>query len=275
MRSRPLLLRTATLLGLLLLGAAPLSAAEPYFTESFDDTGLNDRGWYDGERYVLAKDAYAGPGCIEFHWRAGDTRPEYSQGARHAIPATETVYLRYYQKLSPGWGWTGQNYHPHLMLFMTTQNGKWDGPAATRLTTYVEPVNGKLRLAAQDIQNREAPHGLTQGPLRGGYNGMLYDSADKVFADDKWHLVEAMFKLNTVDKAAGTWQANGELRAWFDDKLVIERTNVVFRSVDYPDMRFNQFLMLPYFGDGLLPHAQTLWIDELAIGPERLGPAKR
>ena len=39
-------------------------------------------------------------------------------------------------------------------------------------------------------------------------------------------------------------------------------------------MQFNQFLLTPYFGPGLLPHAQTLWIDELAVGTERLGVSK-
>jgi len=36
--------------------------------------------------------------------------------------------------------------------------------------------------------------------------------------------------------------------------------------------KFNRFLLAPYFGPGLLPHAQKLWIDELAVGTQRLGP---
>lgn len=34
-------------------------------------------------------------------------------------------------------------------------------------------------------------------------------------------------------------------------------------------MKFNQFLLTPYFGPGLLPHEQTLWIDELAVHRDR------
>ena len=49
-----------------------------------------------------------------------------------------------------------------------------------------------------------------------------------------------------------------------------EHTDVVLRSTDFPKMKFNQFLMAPYFGPGLLPHAQKLWIDELAIGTKRI-----
>ena len=47
---------------------------------------------------------------------------------------------------------------------------------------------------------------------------------------------------------------------------------MVLRSTDFPKMKFNQFLMAPYFGPGLLPHAQKLWIDELAVGTKRIGP---
>ena len=59
------------------------------------------------------------------------------------------------------------------------------------------------------------------------------------------------------------------MRGWFDGKLVIDWSDVVLRSADFPKMQFNQFLLAPYFGPGLLPHAQTLWIDELAVGTER------
>ena len=43
-------------------------------------------------------------------------------------------------------------------------------------------------------------------------------------------------------------------------------------STDFPAMKFNQFLMTPYFGPGLLPHPQNLWIEELAVGAKRMGP---
>jgi hypothetical protein len=35
-------------------------------------------------------------------------------------------------------------------------------------------------------------------------------------------------------------------------------------------MQFNQFLLTPYFGPGLLRQEQTLWIDELVVATERL-----
>ena len=241
------------------------------FHESFDDPQLLKREWYDGEKFAIdKKDPKSGGGSLSFHFRAKGTTPDDSQGARRLFEPSETIYLKFYLRLSKDFGWTGRNYHPHLIQFMTTENGKWQGPAASHLTVYVEPVNGKLRLAAQDIQNKDQPHGLTQGELKGGYNGQLYDSQEVLFKDDQWHLVEALFKLNSLDLNNDKPKADGIVRGWVDGKQVIDRTDVVLRSTDFPKMKFNQLLVLPYFGPGLLPHEQTLWLDELAVGTKRL-----
>jgi hypothetical protein len=251
----------------------PGRPGETLFSEGFEDARLLQRGWYDGSKFTISeKEPFAGKGCIEYRWKAGTTTPASSSGIRHLFEPTDLVYLRFYIRLSKGWGWTGRPYHPHLMHFMTTENDKFRGPAASHLTVYIEPCNGKLRLGATDMQNADAPHGLTQGPLRGGYNGRLYDSHDVLFGDDRWHCVEAMFRLNTLDLKADRPNPDGVARGWFDGKLVIDRSDVVLRSPDFPKMEFNQFLLTPYFGPGLLPHEQTLWIDELAVGTSRLGP---
>ncbi len=242
------------------------------FGESFDDPNVLKRGWYDSIKIRLShKDAYAGAGCIEYEWEDGG-KAVGSRGLRHLFEPTEVVYIRFYMKLSEGWGWSGRSYHPHMLHFLTTENSKYHGPARSHLTLYIEANGGRLRLGATDMQNASAPHGLTQGPLRGGYNGKLYDSKQVLLDDAEWHCIEAMFKLNSVDVENDKWNANGELRGWFDGKLIIERTDVIFHTTDFPKMKFDQFLLAPYFGPGLLPHAQTLWIDELAVGIKRVGP---
>ena len=249
------------------------------FAESFEDDKLAARGWYDTGKVKIVGDAKAGDatggtearvgrGCIEYAWD-DQQKMVASTGARRLIEPTDEVYVRFYLKLQKGWGWTKKGFHPHLTHFLTTENAKFAGPAATHLTLYIEPVDGRLRLAAQDIQNKDAAHGLTQGPLKGGYNGKFYDSKDVLFDDDRWHLVEAYFKLNTLDMKADRPNADGVVRGWFDGKLVIDRADVVLRSTDFPKMKFNQFLMTPYFGPKLLPHAQKLWIDELVVGKRR------
>ena len=92
-----------------------------------------------------------------------------------------------------------QELSPSPYSFSSTENSEYHGPAASHLTMYIEPVAGKISLAATDIQNKDMPHGLARGPLRGGYNGKLYDSEEELFVDDKWHCLEAYFRLNTLD----------------------------------------------------------------------------
>ena len=263
---------------LALLAAAILlsRADDPLFSESFEDARLPDRGWYDGGKLKIATEgSFAGKGSLEYHWAPGGTTPDSSGGMRRLFEPSETVFLRAHLKLSKGWGWTGRGYHPHLMHFMTTENEKWHGPAASHLTVYIEPQEGRLRLAAQDIQNKDALHGLTQGPLKGGYNAKTYDSEKTLFGDDeKWHCVEAQFTLNSLDLKADKPNADGVVRAWFDGTLVVDRSDVILRSTDFPKMKFNQFLLTPYFGPGLLPHEQTLWIDDLSVGTRRPEPKK-
>lgn len=227
------------------------------FSEDFSNDALLKRGWYDGDRFKIAE------GALEYHWKAGATTPDSSSGVRRLFEPSESVYLRFKIKLSKGWAWTGRAYHPHLAHFMTSENGKWHGPAASRLTVYIEPQEGKLRLAAQDIQNKDAPSGLTQGPLKGGYNGTMFDSPAPVFKDDTWQTVEAFYQLNQVDKS------DGVVRGWVDGVQVVDRSDVILRSKDWPAMKFNQFLLTPYFGPGLLPKEQTLWIDDLSVGVRR------
>lgn len=260
-------------------GKAPGKAPDPkaaaprvLFREGFDDANLPKRKWYDASRFRIVGGAFAGAGCIEYEWVAGRQKVQGSGGVRRLFEPGEEIAVRFYLKLSKGWGWSRRNYHPHLMHFLTTENDRYRGPAVSHLTLYVEPVNGKLRLGATDIQNKDMPHGLTQGPLRGGYNGRLYDSRDVLFKDDRWHCVEAYFRLNSLDLKADRPRADGIVRGWFDGRKVVDRTDVVLRSTDFPKMKFNQFLIAPYFGAGLLPGPQKLWIDELAVGPKRIGP---
>src|SRR4051812_36327113 len=184
--------------------------------ESFDDDRLAGRGWYDGQSFVISREApHSGGGCIAYHWKPNTTTPEGSSGLRRQFEPTDTAYLRFFIRLSKDWRWTGRSSHPHLMHFLTTENGRFHGPAASHLTVYIEPQEGRLRLAAQDIQNRDTRHGLTQGPLRGGYNGTFHDSKEVLFTDDEWHCVEAVFRLNSLDLERDHPNADGVVRAWF------------------------------------------------------------
>ena len=56
-------------------------------------TQPGDRGWYDGDHFVLSDDAVAGKHAIQYHFPKGKLTPSDSLGVRHSIEPTEVVYL--------------------------------------------------------------------------------------------------------------------------------------------------------------------------------------
>ena len=245
------------------------------FSESFDDDRLDERGWYDGSRVRISDNSFMGTGSIEYEWIRGTNAVQGSSAKRRLFEPVDEIFARFYIRLSEDWQWSNQSWHPHLLHFLTTENSAYHGPASSHLTLYIEPVNGKLRLAATDMMNQNMPRGLTQGPLRGGFNGKRYESKETLFDDDQWHCVEAQFRLNSLDLENDRPNSDGILRGWFDGELVIEHTDVIFRTTDFPDMKINQWLMAPYFGPGLLDNNQKLWMDELVVSTKRVGPISR
>jgi hypothetical protein len=60
---------------------------------------------------------------------------------------------------------------------------------------------------------------------------------------------------------------DGVIQYWYDGNLILNFTNVVIRTGQNPNMKFNQFLIGPYIGVGS-PVDQTFWIDKLVLATE-------
>ncbi len=267
------------------------------FEESYEDTDWESRGWYDVPRMRITSEEHI-PGsshsCV-WHWKKrGDIGPE-GGGARVLIDPVTSVTLSYYIKHSADWTWTGVNWHPHELHFLTTEDNSFVGPAYTHLTFYVEVVNGVPRIAIQDGKNIDISRvgedlvGVTENrsvaggngdsdgygnlghyPNNGVYwNGKHWEPGEKYFRDDQgpyykgdWHHVRVTIRLNSVQDGKG--MRDGVLQYWYDSKLIMDYHDVVYRTGRHPDMLINQFMMAPYFGPGV-PHEQKIWIDDLKI----------
>ena len=113
------------------------------------------------------------------------------------------------------------------------------------------------------------PHAFTFSTTSGWYNakglaGPMAFSPNPSSPGYKanWNFVEAYFQMNTVVNGVG--QANGVMQYWFNGQLLIDRHDVLFRTAQHSTMRFNQFVIAPYIGDGS-PVAQTMWVDDLVV----------
>jgi hypothetical protein len=87
------------------------------FSESFDDCGLENRGWYDGTRARISEDSFLGIGCMEYEWTRGTNAVQGSSSWRYLFEPVDEFFIRFYIRLSEGWEWTGKGWHPLTPYF--------------------------------------------------------------------------------------------------------------------------------------------------------------
>lgn len=282
--------------------AAPLVSAN-LFEEPFEDTNYSSRGWYDSDGGALSSTEHISGSTKSFECRfpAGSQQCSGGTPGRILFQETDSVYVSYWIKHSTNWTGSNQPYHPHEFLLLTNQNGQWDGPAWTHLTGYIEDNEGIPVLVIQDGQNIDKTkigqnlvnvtenrsvagcNGDSDGygdgdcyPVGSDYwNGKVWKAGKVYFSDTAgsyykgdWHHVEAYFKLNSIVSGKGI--ADGSLKYWYDGQLIMDRNAVVMRTGQYPSMKFNQLLLLPWIGDGS-PVDQTFWIDNLVVATGQPG----
>ncbi len=103
----------------------------------------------------------------------------------------------------------------------------------------------------------------------GYYSARSWKADDVYFRDEQgsyykndWHHVEAYFEMNSIQNGVGV--PDGKIRYWYDGQLLISYDHILFRTASHADLKFNQFFIGPYIGDGS-PVTQTMWVDELTI----------
>lgn len=269
------------------------------FQENFEDGALASRGWYDLPAggitsFSTAEHAPGSTRSLEISFAAGARRPSPSVGARHAFTASDAVFLTYWVKYSSNWVGSGRSYHPHEFHFITNQDDDYVGPASTHLTVNVEhnfqADGGHAVLAIQDSRNIDVSRigqdltNVTEDRAVAGCNGTLDDTAGDCYQSgsnwfngklwrsaapafthgekSSWHKVQAYFKLNSIANGRGV--PDGLAQYWVDGELLVDRRNVLFRTAVHEAMRFDQFILSPYIGDGS-PVAQTMWLDDIVL----------
>ena len=280
------------------------SSSAELFSETFDSSNFSSRGWYDNTNLVLStSERVSGSAAsVQFKFPRGATQPTSGGGIRKTFQESDSVYMSYYVKYSSNWVGSNKSYHPHMFYFMTNKNGAYDGLAYTKLTVYVEQNGGYPQIGIQDGDNidesrvgQDLVNSTESRSVAGcngdsdGYgNGSCYlggtnqhwnwkqwrapvkyfsDSAGPYYKAD-WHFIEAYVKLNSI--SGGEAVNDGIIQYWYDGELIMDYRDVVLRTGQHPDMRFNQFVIAPWIGDGS-PVEQSVWVDNLSVGTTRPG----
>ncbi len=269
--------------------------------DDFEDAGFGTRGWYDYASIPTLTDTAHITGsthALEVRFTAGATNPSWGL-ARRLFPASPTVYVSYWVKYSANWVGSQQLYHPHEFQILSDLDADYTALANSWMEAYIEQnyQNGGIpRLSIQDSRAINTSYGappinligITENRSIGGCNGLSetyvvascfsfppwYNdkeiSAPQVWFKPapgpgykgNWNHVEAYFQINSI--VGGIGQADGVAQYWFNGTLVIDRHDVMFRTGARPTIKFHQFVMAPYIGDGS-PVDQTMWIDNLLV----------
>lgn len=267
------------------------------FQENFEDANFASRGWYDISGAVLSSVEHVSGSTksLELRFLKGQTTPNGGNPKRIQFPETDSVYVSYWIKYSANWQGQPAPYDHHEFYLLTNQSDAWSGLAWTKLTAYIEQNHGVPTLTIQDGTNIDVSKvgvdltkttelrsvggcngdsdGYGEGECysSGGdyYNGKDWQASQVYFSDtpgptykNAWHHVEVYFKLNSVVYGIGV--ADGIMNYWYDGQRILDFHGVVFRTGQHPNMKFNQFVIAPYLGDGSVVD-QAFWIDNLSI----------
>lgn len=183
----------------------------------------------------------------------------------------EEIFFRYYLRLADDWN-------------QTLQGGKMPGISGT----YGVAGWGGRKVDGTDGWSARGSFSLTipeGNPLAGltpigsycyhadmtGYYGNVWiwqEGYRGFLENNRWYCVEQYLKMN----APG--EKDGIIRAWIDGRPAFEKTDIRFRLVD--KLKIEQIWMNVYHGGKKpSPYDQHLYIDNVVIAREYIGPMKR
>ena len=262
--------------------------------EGFDDTSYESRGWYDYTDPIIdTTTKYSGAGSLRHNWTNGSNGPT-GIIRRHAFTPSDHIYVSYWVRFSSGWTDFGAN-SPHILYVQTDVDDAYASLAYNKTTAYIE-LNGSastnVHIPTVKLQDSENIDVANQGEnicatseTRGvngcngdcdgqgttscyqetdWYNGRVFASANEYAPDTAWHHVEAWIKMNTISGSVA--QADGEYKMWFDDTAELSYENIIIRTNEFPNMKWDKVIIAPW--GSAAPQAQTMWIDELTITTE-------
>lgn len=262
----------------------------PLLEETFDNAGLDQRGWYGAgaTNSSVVFDADRQSNVLESVYSTGATIP-ISGSLRHLFTESKNIYVRYYVRYSSNWQWAGESFGPHEWYLLTNADHQWKRPAHSRLTFYIEANKGTPLTGIQDAENVDSQNigvdltGVTEDRAAAGCNGSTdgypgYCYASKglwfngkqwrappatgSFQNNVWHRVEVYIELNSITNQIG--ESNGVIKYWLDGNLILSLNNVLIRTGAQPNLKFNQIMFGPYFSPGA-PNQQSFRIDDLLV----------
>ena len=195
-------------------------------------------------------------------------------GATYPLPKNlKKAYFRYYLRLGSSWelnttgklpGFSG-TYHN------TSHRAGWGGRKSDGSNGWSARMFMAKTLSSNNVLPNTTPIGtyLYHADMKKIYGDVEYWNLnnESLLEKNKWYSIEQYIQLNTPNKQ------NGQLKAWVNGKLVYSNTTIRFS--DNPAIGLeNVWLNVYHGGKTKAPRDLTLYIDDLIIAKNYIGPRK-
>lgn len=242
---------------------SPPSAADAYFTETFDDDGYLDHFTQspDGYHDVTDDHAYSGSTSLEVEIPSGS-----HDGIEGVVDPAEAGYADENQRAL---------YAEYRVRFDPDFDG---GPAGSKLPGFRNDEgsgrggyggnlpDGSNGWSARGMYTDRGDEGIGVGyyvyemDTDGPYGDHYYS---ETIPRDEWTKIGQYISLNTVSD--GEANEDGELKLWVDDELVLQEDG--FRFTEEPERGVNDWLCV-YHGSSYTPDSdQSVYFDEWRVAP--------
>ncbi|QEF96466.1 Disaggregatase related repeat protein [Stieleria maiorica] len=180
----------------------------------------------------------------------------------------EEIYFRYYLRLADDWNQTLQG-GKLPGISGTYGRGGWGGRKSDGVNGW--SARGLFRMTVPDGNPLAGttPVGFYcyHADMNGNYGtNWIWNKDYRGYLEtNRWYAIEQHCRLNTPG------EIDGVLRAWVDGRLAFEKADVRFRLTDA--LKIEQIWMNVYHGGKQAsPHDQHLFIDNVVIGKDYIGP---
>ncbi len=198
--------------------------------------------------------SYSSAGGVQYKMRFNLLSP--------AIPATDSLFVRYYVKFGDGIDFKRGGKLPGLIGGDANTGGRkpngFDGFSARLMWR----AGGRV---VQYLYHPDQPRGYGED--------LSWDVGGnpRYFNPGQWHCVETYLKMNTVSGSKGNY--DGVVRSWLDGDMALNRTNIRFRHSEA--LKIDGLYFSTFFGGGNSSWApvkdETVMFDEFVIDEQRIG----
>lgn len=238
------------------------------FCDDFEAGNLNR--WIDVKNFTTSDNpahVHNGSYAAQLFYQAGSDGAGWmwKKALRSDNGAQDAQYVRWWQKWEDGFAWaSGSGDQKLFMLVALSPQDAWAQTANWKL--YLHLIGTARINKGVAIDELYIDRFIWDGGSQwsGQWQGLQQNQTVTKYRTNVWECTEVEVIHNTPG------QANGTMRVWINDQLVMQRMGIKFR--DDP-ISWNALMLNAWYGSPGVPKNQYGWVDQVVVSTDRINCA--